>query len=70
MKGSTTGNLKTHVKRHHIGKTAATPYFAEARKGTHAAIEIRDAKGTNLFRISYESILNLFSVLCPSHGDT
>ena len=70
MKGSTTGNLKTHVKRHHIGKAATTPFFAEARKGTHAAIEIREARGMNLFRIHYESILNLFSLLCACHGDS
>jgi hypothetical protein len=60
MKGSTPGNLKTHVQRHHIGKGATTPFFPESRKGTHSAQEVQKAIGKNLFRIYFKSILNLF----------
>ena len=60
MKGTTTGNLKTHVQRHHIGKGASRPFFAELRRGTHSAQEIQVAIGKNLFRTHFESILNLF----------
>jgi hypothetical protein len=60
MKGSTFGNLKTHVQRHHIGKGATTPFFPESRRGTHSAQEVQQASGKNLFSIHFESILNLF----------
>jgi len=43
MKGSTPGNLKTHVQRHHIGKGASTPFFLESRRGTHSAQEVQEA---------------------------
>jgi hypothetical protein len=60
MKGSTPGNLKTHVQRHHIAKGASTPFFLELRRGTHSAQEVQEAIGKNLFQIYFESILNLF----------